>query len=667
MSGLLPAYKDAGPDISIGYDRFASRSRSSDAGASHQLKNASPRRSRLSILRFLKVIVACLATVYVLGPSLMYVRDAMDGFVDKGREFSRIITHDPNSPTDRLNFTPCFPNPAKDTNQHKWKCGYLDVPLDYTNHSDSRTARIALVMYQAGKTKSNRTIVLNPGGPGGSGSGTAWYLGEQHSHDFSNGTMDILGFDPRGVNMSTPNAACHKHDVFRDRWSTLARQFTDTSANGDRNLSVGENHLRVTDIYFQAMWKACEEKNGDLGRFLTTAFVARDVDAIRDALGEDEITAIVYSYGTNLMQTYSAMFPHRVGRVVLDGVQYSRLTRSPFDWGRSTNGNGTASFYKGFLTECIKAGPETCELAKINGTVQTLDSVKDHIHDLLASLRVLPRPATHPEQGAGLVTYESVVSNIFSSTYSPGSWTKVAKMLKQLLEGNNTLALESHTWEYDPLEQQPQRDGKGEVEWKGVKAPESTSSELVYQVICGDSYDAPKEPWSSWMAYYHDARIRSWLWPGNFFPIIFSCRTYQNSYGPPAEVYRGNYTSKLKNPLLLIAGTFDPVTPIPNARMVQKEWGTENTRLVIHHGYGHTSFKDPSECTNEIIRDVILSGKWPGEGEERECMADRKPFDAKKKEKADGKKDGEEDEKKEGGNDSSVLDKIVPWLPLRRK
>ncbi|KAE8268736.1 hypothetical protein A4X09_0g3620 [Tilletia walkeri] len=664
MSGILPAYNDSDTEAIMSDHKLAIKGNADDDEP--QLKSKRERRSRLSIFGFLKLIVACLATVYFLGPCLIRLRDGIDNAIDHGREFTRIITHDPNSPAGRLNFTPCFPNPAKDTNQHKWKCGYLDVPLDYTNHSDSRTARIALVMYQAGKTKANHTIVLNPGGPGGSGTGLAWFAGEKYSDDFSDGTMDVLGFDPRGVNMSTPNAACHKHDVFLDRWSALSQQFTDTSADGHRDLSAGENHLRVTDIYFQAMWKACEEKNGDLSRFLTTAFVARDVDAIRHALGESELTAIVYSYGTNLMQTYAAMFPDRVGRIVLDGVQYSRLTRTPFDWGRSTNGNATDTFYKGLLSDCINAGPETCELAKINGTVQTLDSLKDNLHELLGSLRIVPRPATHPDQGAGLVTYESVVSNIFASTYSPGGWPRLAKMLKQLLEGNNTLALESHNWEYDPLEDQRQRQQvkKGEsvrvAEWKGVKAPEATSFELLFQVICGDSYDAPKEPWSYWMAYYHDARIRSWMWPGSFFPIILSCRTYNSSYGPPAEVYRGNYTSKLKNPLLLIAGTFDPVTPIPNARMVQREWGIENTRLVIHHGYGHTASKDPSKCTNGVIRDVILKGQWPGAQEgDRECFADRKPFEPKK--------DGKKNEGDESGKGSTLLEKILPWFPLRRK
>lgn len=181
-------------------------------------------------------------------------------------------------------------------------------------------------------------------------------------------------------------------------------QFPETVANGNLDVRAGEKALNMTDLYFQAMWKACEQKNGDLSRFLTTAFVSRDVDRLREALGEDELTAIVYSYGTSLMQTYSAMFPHRVGRIVLDGVQASRLGRSPFDWARSTNGSATQSFYQGLLAGCTRAGPELCELAELNGTVQTLDSLSGHLDELLAQLRKLPQPAWDPELGAGLVT-----------------------------------------------------------------------------------------------------------------------------------------------------------------------------------------------------------------------------------------------------------------------
>ncbi|KAK0545710.1 hypothetical protein OC846_005555 [Tilletia horrida] len=574
----------------------------------------------MSLSTFLVSLFACFC---IVGSAARGLYNTASSITDQTSILERIIWNDRSIDAGALNFTPCFPTPANDTNQAHWQCGYLDVPLDYTNASDSRTARIALVMYQAGETKSNRTIVVNPGGPGASGTQTAWFYGEKWSKDYSDGTFDVLGFDPRGINMSVPSSSCYNSDAYRDRWSSLAFQVPDTVSNGDLDVRAGQKALNTTDLYFQAIWGACEQRNGDFSRFITTAFVSRDVDRLREALGEEELTAIVFSYGTNLMQTYAAMFPQRVGRIILDGVQSARLARSPFGWGNSTDGNALNSFYEGFLGGCTKAGPDLCELAELNGTVQTSESLKGRVNEVLAELRKLPQAAWHPELGAGLVTYESLVNILFTSMYSPGSWSRTAKMLKGLLEGNNTLTFAAHEWQYDPVE----GDTVHAYSWPGIEAPQATTAELIYQIVCADSYDYKREPWNYWLDFYQAARNRSWIWPDSFFQVILACRTYNNSFGPPKEVYRGNFTAKLKNPLLLVGGTHDPVTPIFNVRLVQDEWGKENIRTVLHHGYGHTAIKDPSNCTESIKRDVILNGKWPGPDEERECFADQKPFE----------------------------------------
>lgn len=109
-------------------------------------------------------------------------------------------------------------------------CGYLDVPLDYTNESDSRIVRLAVNKYQvsgltkvndkgagsngAGK-KSERTIVLNPGGPGGSGTSYLWRSAEQVTKRFSEGRFDVLSWDPRGKTLTwdTNSLHCPPHDI----------------------------------------------------------------------------------------------------------------------------------------------------------------------------------------------------------------------------------------------------------------------------------------------------------------------------------------------------------------------------------------------------------------------------------------------------------------------
>lgn len=209
-------------------------------------------------------------------------------------------------------------------------CGYLDVPLDYLNESETRITRLAVAKYQVSGLarldgssppgagfKSERTLVLEPGGPGGSGVSMLWSSGERLTRRLTEGAFDALAWDPRGVNASQPAIACYPYDADRDRWSTLTGLHREESADPD-------TLLRWADAMNNATLRACWEIHGDLGRFMTTALVARDLEEIRKALGEPHLTGYLVSYGTGIGQTYANMFPDSVGRLVLDGTEYVR-------------------------------------------------------------------------------------------------------------------------------------------------------------------------------------------------------------------------------------------------------------------------------------------------------------------------------------------------------
>ncbi|KAK0519592.1 hypothetical protein OC842_007398 [Tilletia horrida] len=114
-----------------------------------------------------------------------------------------------------LHWTPCFNSSAPE--QTRWRCGFLDVPLDHTNASDPRTARIAMVMLRARNETSKRTLFLDPGGPGGSGTAYA-FARSDFWETITDGNYNILGFDARGVNMSSPQASCYEDNFNRMPW-----------------------------------------------------------------------------------------------------------------------------------------------------------------------------------------------------------------------------------------------------------------------------------------------------------------------------------------------------------------------------------------------------------------------------------------------------------------
>jgi pimeloyl-ACP methyl ester carboxylesterase len=502
-------------------------------------------------------------------------------------------------------------------------CGYLDVPLDYTNKTDGRIARLAVTKFQVSGlasiaddtteppvgSKSERTIVIEPGGPGGSGTSYAWRAAQNITKRFSDGQFDVLAWDPRGVNASLPAVACFPHDASRDHWSIL------TSLHHEVSGSPREQ-LEVADAMNAAVMRACWERHGDLGRFLGTGFVAQDLEQIRMALGEDELTGYLVSYGTGIGQTYAAMFPDRAGRLILDGTEYVRDHRMRGGFGWTALDNATDAWHDGFLGECVNAGPEYCALAKPKGhKAVTLSGLEARMDALMASLADRPVPAYLPESGPTLVTYSAIVDAIYGAMYDPRSWPTLARALFELEDRNATLAaslLENLAWWYDP-----------EAPCSSTPVPAS-DMELGNLVICADSYDDPgPDDLDWWFSLWGNMTSKSWIAGNSRFYNVLPCRHFLAYWPQPAGVYRGDLNHTLKHPVLLIAETYDPATPLRNGRRLLQEMG-ENARLIVHHGYGHSS-RDTSNCTETIAKAYMLNGTLPDE-QETDCYADEKPY-----------------------------------------
>ncbi|KAI1828395.1 alpha/beta-hydrolase [Xylaria intraflava] len=507
-----------------------------------------------------------------------------------------------------------------------YMCGYLDVPLDYTNLSDSRIARLAITKFQvsglsradshiAGQikphfgSKSRRTIVIEPGGPGGSGTSYAWRAAEDVTKRLSDGQFDVLGWDPRGVNASLPAVACYPDNAYSDRWSLLTGQYREVSASP-------EIQLDIADSMNEAIFRACWERHGDLGRFLSTAFVSRDLEEIRKALGEDELTGYLVSYGTGIGQTYANMFPNSVGRMILDGTEYVKDHRLLGGFGWTALDNVTDAWHDGFLGECINAGPDHCALARSrDGGAVTLDLLESRMSALMDSLIQRPVPGYLESSGPSLVTYSSLVGAIYAAMYNAKTWPAVAQMLFELEDGNSTLAIEmldNAEWKFDPAS-------------TAAHVPRASSDDLGSLVICSDGYDAPQpvEGLLWWASLWANMTTQSWIAGNSRFSNVFPCRHFSTYWPEPAEVYRGELNHTLKHPVLLIAETYDPATPLRNGRRLLAEMGP-SARLIAHHGYGHSS-RDTSSCTDTIARAYILEGKLPSD-QETACYADQKPY-----------------------------------------
>jgi pimeloyl-ACP methyl ester carboxylesterase len=184
-----------------------------------------------------------------------------------------------------------------------FQCATLAVPIDYTKLSTG-TFEIALLKYEARTSKKLGSLIVNPGGPGGSGVDYA-YAAEYIFSPAILDRYDIVGFDPRGVSRSAPIRCLSDKELD-------ANNNSDSKPDNEKEF---QQILSDTKKYV----KKCKAKNKHLTAY-STANAARDMDILRETLGDKQLNYLGKSYGTYLGTLYAHFFPDKIGRVVLDGA-----------------------------------------------------------------------------------------------------------------------------------------------------------------------------------------------------------------------------------------------------------------------------------------------------------------------------------------------------------
>jgi pimeloyl-ACP methyl ester carboxylesterase len=200
-----------------------------------------------------------------------------------------------------LAWGPCDDPSAEDPSL---ECTTLRVPLDYDNPSGD-TIDLALVRAPATVDRQG-AVLFNPGGPGASGFDPIAQSGVDIAAAMGLDAFDLVGFDPRGVDRSG-GLRC------------VTDQFLDAHLYIDGTPDTPDEQT-LKDEADSGFVDACSQTYGDTLRFYSTENTARDMDAIRDAMGDDQISFLGISYGTYLGATYATLFPDRVRAMVLDSA-----------------------------------------------------------------------------------------------------------------------------------------------------------------------------------------------------------------------------------------------------------------------------------------------------------------------------------------------------------
>lgn len=440
------------------------------------------------------------------------------------------------------------------------QCATVKAPLDYDNPGAGDDVSLALIRAAATGRRHLGAMLVNPGGPGGSGYDLVKENADRAVSKKVRSNYDLVGFDPRGVGRSSA-IECYR-PAQMDEY--LFGQPTKAVRGSDE-------WLAERDAEAKAFAAACEKNSGDLLAHVDTASAARDMDVIRAALNEDTLDYLGYSYGTLLGATYADLFPDKVGRFVLDGAVDP--TASELDLAKG-QAQGFESALRAYLEDCL--GNVECPFT---GSV---DDAMASVRKLLDSVDVKPITAS---DGRALGS-DALFTAIATTLYSRESWEYLGMVFSTVLDGSADTAFRVADTYYG------REDGKYR----------DNSTEAFTAVGCADAAASDDTP-AELRAQAKELEAAA--------PVVGSYFAYGSCKAWPVH---GNATPrKLDAPgapqILVIGTTNDPATPYAWAKKLAEE--LDNGVLLTHVGEGHTAYNGESECINTAVDDYFVSGKVP--------------------------------------------------------
>ncbi|MGW0895063.1 alpha/beta hydrolase [Saccharopolyspora sp. NPDC002578] len=475
-----------------------------------------------------------------------------------------------------LNWSPCADAPG-------YECATAEVPLSYRDPSGQRIRLAVGKLPAVDQERKLGTIFYNPGGPGGSGRIAPALTPELHER------FDIVGFDPRGVGDST-GLSC-----FTDPADGFQHEHTFP-------VTPEQERVQVTDTARAV--EQCGRNAGPLAGHTSTANVARDLDLLRQAVGEDRLDYYGISYGSHLGTVYANLFPERVGSVaidaVLDPIEWTTGYRpeeafQPFSY-RLGAEEGAQRALRTFLGAC--AADERCAFRE-PGTdlLGKYDALLD---------RVLARPvsATAPDGTPLEITYQVAVRGTLSALHTAGSAADLGEFL-QVLHARSLPGVEPGPPPVVEVPEPPKRPGR---------KPEQGLS-----VMCNDSSN-PGDPWV-WPDYARRADEAGRGFGAYSTYLSLGCATWPGGSDP--DRYTGPWDRETAGPVLVIGNRQgDPSTPYDDAQKVSEL--LSDARLLTLDSFGHGA-RGKSACIDAALTAYFGSGALPAEG--AVCRPDRAPFD----------------------------------------
>jgi pimeloyl-ACP methyl ester carboxylesterase len=450
------------------------------------------------------------------------------------------------------------------------QCGEVAVPLDYEK-PDGAQATIAVARLPATGEKIG-SLLMNFGGPGLSGveSVIAWtdyYPPELREH------FDVVGFDPRGIGRSRPAVACNsdaENDVDR------ADPAVDNTPEG-----VAEEDAETEAYVRRCVGKTGEEVLANIG----TDSVARDMDRLREAFGDDKLNFVGFSYGTLLGARYAELFPDRVRAMVLDGgvdpavdplqalVDQAAATQKAFD---------------AYAADCASSAWNDCPLG------DDPSKASERLHALFDPLVAHPAATKDPR---GL-SYNDAMSAVWDTLYSPIYWPQLTAGLADLRDHKPADGL------LELADEMMGRDPDGHY----VNANDAFNA-----ISCAD-FEYPTDE-AAWVDF--DRKYRAAAPFTNYGNFTGHALRHACAFWPvPADDLLGEVSAQGLPRVLVISTTGDPATPYIDGVHLAEQM---DAALLTVDGVQHTAAFYDIPCVDDIVTEYLVDLTLPPPG--KRCSA----------------------------------------------
>ena len=402
------------------------------------------------------------------------------------------------------------------------------------------------------------SLVVNPGGPGGSGVGYARAASSIVSADVRE-RYDVVGFDPRGVGSSDPVVCL-----------TPAEQ--DRLVGADPTPDDPQELDEVVAVT-GAVGEGCRERSEDNYRWVDTVSTARDLDILRAALGDERLTYLGKSYGTLIGSRYAERFPTRVGRMVFDGALPPDLTSADVSRGQAV---GFDNALERFVADCLDQ--QGCPVA---GSVE--EGV-GQIRDFLTGLDADPLPGAGGRQ---LTEGWAAYAILYYLYFPPGDWAELRRALQVAFAGDGSLLMQNLDRRLGRLPDGSYEDN-GQDAFAAVTCLDRPTASVEQIERDAEAWRDVAPTWGPYLAYT-DLVCAQW-------PVA--------AVGEPSAVAAAGSA-----PILIVATENDPATPY--------EWGVrldemlDSSALVSVNADGHTAYRRGSDCVDRAVDDYLLTGAVP--------------------------------------------------------